>query len=262
MNQVNNILRVKNINRSFGGVKALKNFSLQIKKGNIYGIIGPNGAGKTTLFNIISGLLKSDSGKIYFKNERIDELSAEVRYKKGLARTFQKGSIVDNMTVLENVMTGMYYYKNKSPLKSFFLKHLTINRREKEMRERAEEVLEFVNLKGYSDRWSSDLVWVERQLVQLARGLVSNPDLLLLDEPAAGMGSDETNRIKNMIQKINEKGITVIVISHNVELVMELCDRISVINFGQRISEGRPDDIKNDPEVLEAYIGEKARSIT
>ena len=256
------ILNVEDITRSFGGIKALAGLSLQVKKGQIYGIIGPNGAGKTTLFNTISGSLKPDSGKIYFKSDRIDRVPAEEINRKGLARTFQSGSIVEDMTVLENVMAGMYFFKDRSPIKSFFTRHFSIGQREKKMENRAREVLEFVDLAGYTDRWSSDLVWVERQLVQLARSLVADPDLLLLDEPAAGMGREETQKIKDMIYKINEMGVTVLVISHNVDLVMELCERLSVINFGQKISEGKPEDVKEDPEVLEAYIGETERSIT
>jgi branched-chain amino acid transport system ATP-binding protein len=252
----NDILQVKEITQSFGGVKALNKISLQVQKGDIYGVIGPNGAGKTTLFNIISGLLKPDSGEIYFKSNQITNLSAEKINKKGLARTYQQGSITGDMTVLENVMTGMYYFKDQNPIKSFVLNHFSITRQEKEMEEKAREILNFVGLKGYAKRWSNNLVWVERQLVQLAMRLVAEPDLLLLDELAAGMGQEETSQIKDIILKINDMGTTVMLISHNVELVMELCDKLSVINFGEKISEGSPADVKNNPDVLEAYIGE------
>jgi len=160
------------------------------------------------------------------------------------------------MNVVNNVKAAMYLYNDINPIKDFFLRHFSISKREKDMREKALESLKFVGLEGYSNRWADDLMWVERQLLQLARAIVVNPNLIMLDEPASGMDSKETEWVKDIIKKINRRGITVIVISHDVNLVMDLCDRITAINFGTKLSEGKPGEIKNDPDLLEAYLGE------
>ena len=252
----NDILTVQNLSRHFGGVKALDNLNVNIYKNNIHGIIGPNGAGKTTFFNVVTGILEPTRGEIYFRNKRIDNLNVEEIAKMGISRTFQKGSIVEDMNVVNNVKAAMYLYNDINPIKDFFLRHFSISKREKDMREKALESLKFVGLEGYSNRWADDLMWVERQLLQLARAIVVNPNLIMLDEPASGMGSKETEWVKDIIKKINRRGITVIVISHDVNLVMDLCDRITAINFGTKLSEGKPGEIKNDPDLLEAYLGE------
>jgi len=252
----NDILTVQNLSRHFGGVKALDNLNVNIYKNNIHGIIGPNGAGKTTFFNVVTGILEPTRGEIYFRNKRIDNLNVEEIAKMGISRTFQKGSIVEDMNVVNNVKAAMYLYNDINPIKDFFLRHFSISKREKDMREKALESLKFVGLEGYSNRWADDLMWVERQLLQLARAIVVNPNLIMLDEPASGMDSKETEWVKDIIKKINRRGITVIVISHDVNLVMDLCDRITAINFGTKLSEGKPGEIKNDPDLLEAYLGE------
>ncbi len=250
------ILTVQNLSKHFGGVKALDKLDLNIHRNNIHGIIGPNGAGKTTFFNVVTGILEPTQGEIYFQNKRIDNLNVEEIAKMGISRTFQKGSIVEDMNVVNNVKAAMYLYNDINPIKDFFLRHFSISNREKDMREKALESLKFVGLEGYSDRWADDLMWVERQLLQLARAIVVNPNLIMLDEPASGMDSKETEQVKDIIKKINRRGITVIVISHDVNLVMDLCDRITAINFGTKLSEGKPEEVKNDPDLLEAYLGE------
>lgn len=256
MGEQNDILKVKNISKHFGGVKALDKLSLNVNKNDIHGIIGPNGAGKTTLFDVITGILKPSDGEIYFKDQKIDNLEAEEISKMGISRTFQQASIVKEMSVIDNVMAGMYLYNDSNPIKEFFFKHFSINKREKEMRKRALESLEFVGLKGYEYRWSDELVWVERKLVQLSRALVFDPQLIMLDEPASGMGTKGTEQIKDVIKKINNRNITILLISHDVSMVMDLCDRITALNFGKKLSEGKPEQVKNDSEVLEAYLGE------
>ena len=251
-----NILKIEELTKDFGGVKALDEYNMLVKEGEIHGLIGPNGAGKSTLFNIISGFLAPTEGKIYFKNKTINNLPPHKRAALGLGRTFQKSNIVTDMSVLDNVMAGMFYFETKNPIKKFFTEHFSIFKREKRMEKKALEALDFVGLSSYEHRWSSELVWVERQLLQLARAIVSKPDLLLLDEPAAGMGKDERKEIMNVINKIRDSGITVVVISHDMDMVMNLCDYISVINYGELLFSGEPEDVRKNKEVMEAYTGE------
>ncbi len=251
----NYILKIKNLTKDFGGVKALNNFSMKVKKGEIHALIGPNGAGKSTLFNTISGFIKKDEGEIFFKGKEISDFAPEKRVDFGLGRTFQKSNIVSDMSVIDNIMAGMYL-DDLNPIKSFFTEHFSIFSKNKEMKKRAIKALEFVGLAGYEQRWSDELVWVERQLVQLARAVVMSPDLLLLDEPAAGMGEKEKEKIKDVIRDIRAKGITVIVISHDLEVVMDLSDYISVINFGELLFSGTPEKVRKNEKVMEAYTGE------
>lgn len=250
------ILRIEGLSKQFGGLKALDSLYLQVMEGSIHGIIGPNGAGKTTLFNLISGLLKPTEGEIFFSSKPIHHLPPERIASLGISRTFQKSSIVNDMTVIENVMSGMYRYSSKSPILDFFLAPLSFYALEREIRKKALGALDFVGMLPYAQRWSQDLVWVERQLAQLARALVSNPKILMLDEPASGMGKEETEKMKEVIQKINEQGVTLLIISHDMQMVMHLCDVITVLDHGQTIFEGSSQEVQNDSKVLEAYIGE------
>ena len=250
------ILEINDLTKNFGGVKALNNFEMEVKKGEVHGLIGPNGAGKSTLFNIISGFLEADKGEIIYNNKIINNYKPDKRAVMGIARTFQKSNIVSEMSLIDNIITGMYREKS-NPLEDFFKNHFSIFKREKKRKEKAKEALRFVGLENYEGRWSDELVWVERQLVQLARAIVSNPDILLLDEPAAGMGSKEKNRIKEVIGNINNKGITVVVISHDLDVIMEICDKVSVINFGELIFAGNTEEARKNEKVMEAYTGEK-----
>ncbi len=251
-----NILSIRGLSKKFGGVRALASLDIDIRKNHIHGIIGPNGAGKSTIFNIVTGLIKPTDGDIFFKAKKINGLKPEEIARLGISRTFQKSSVVEDMTVIDNIKTGLYHFPDKKPIKSFFLHHLSLGKREKEIGRKALESLDFVGMKSYAERWTDNLVWVERQLVQLARALVSEPELILLDEPASGMGTKESGRVKEVIKNMREMGITVIVISHDINMVTDLCDRITALNFGQKLSEGKPEEVRTDPRVMEAYIGE------
>lgn len=250
------ILEIKDLTKNFGGVKALNNFEMTVEKGEVHGLIGPNGAGKSTLFNIISGFLEADKGEIIYNIKNISKYEPDKRARMGISRTFQKSNIVSQMSLIDNIITGMYREKSNL-IKDFFKNHFSIFKRERKRKEKAKEALRFVGLENYEGRWSDELVWVERQLVQLARAIVSNPDILLLDEPAAGMGNKEKNRIKEVIGNINDKGITVVVISHDLDVIMEICDKVSVINFGELIFAGETEEARKNEKVMEAYTGEK-----
>jgi len=251
------ILSTVGLSKYFGGVKAINKLDIIIEEGQIHGLIGPNGAGKTTFFNVVTGLLPPTEGKVYFNSEEISNFPAEEINKMGISRTFQMAKLVQDINVLENVMSGMYYYSKLDPIKSFFLHPFALRTQEKEIKQQALETLEFVGMLDTAERWTSELVWVERQLVQIARALVAKPRLLLLDEPNSGMGIEETKKVEKIIRQIHDMGITVVVVSHDVKLVVDLSDWVTVLNFGEKISEGIPRQIQNDRKVLEAYLGEE-----
>jgi len=252
----NSILVTEGLCKFFGGIQALKDINISIQRNTIHGLIGPNGAGKSTFFNVVSGLYPPTEGKIFFNSLEIQNIPAEKINKMGISRTFQAGKLVPNMTVLDNVMSGNYN-SNLNLVKSFFLKPRQFNEEEKEIKEQAWEILKFIGILNFADRWTNELVWVERQLVQIARALISKPKLLMLDEPTAGMGREESKEVINIIKQISAMGVTVIVVSHDVTLITEIADWITVLDFGIKISEGEPQQIIKDPKVLEAYLGEE-----
>lgn len=255
MSDSNVILSVRKLCKSFGGIMALNKLDIDIYEGCVHGIIGPNGAGKSTLFNVISGFVCLDTGRVFYRGDDITDIPAEEIAALGISRTFQQGKLVQGLNVLENVMSGILSQETDI-IKSFFLRPFSYNRREGLIKEKAVDCLDFVGMRASSHRWAGELVWVERQLVQIARALVSEPQLLLLDEPTAGMGERETGQVADIIRRLMRRQITVILVSHDLKFVMDLCDRVTVLDFGKKISEGTPEEIRNDPGVLEAYIGE------
>ena len=251
------VLKTENLGISFGGLKAVQDLNLEIKKGQIYGLVGPNGAGKTTVFNMITGVYKPTTGKFWLEGENLTGKSQESINHKGIARTFQNIRLFNNMSVIRNVMVGLHNQPEfKCGVFSSIFRLPAHFKTEKAMRARAKEILRIVGLEEERNNLSYNLPYGKQRKLEIARALATNPKLLCLDEPAAGMNPHETEDLMNIVRRIrDEYDITILLIEHDMKFVSGLCDEITVLNFGTVLAQGTPEVALNDPEVVKAYIG-------
>lgn len=248
------ILRLASVSKSFGGVRASSEIDLEVPAGQLRGVIGPNGAGKSTLFSLISGQLRPTSGTIWLNGENVTKLPAHVRAKRGVAVVFQGARLFTGMTVLENVMVGCHA-STRSGIVSGIVRPPRERREEREIRERAEMALDRVGLLEIASRDVQGLPLGQQRRIQMARALVGESNLLLLDEPASGLRSEERTDFIELLREIKSQGTTILLIEHDVAMVMALADQITVLDLGTVIAEGTPDVVQKDPQVIAAYLG-------
>ncbi|MBF0111891.1 MAG: ABC transporter ATP-binding protein [Desulfamplus sp.] len=248
------ILKVSSLTKMFGGIKAQDNISFSIEKGIVCGLIGPNGAGKTTLFNMITGIYPPDEGEILFLGKSTKNIPVHKLVKAGIARTFQHVELFSSMTLLENVLVGMHV-RTKSGFWGAITKLPWVEKEEELARQRAKSLLEFTGLDDYTNRPAGELPVGRQKMAEIARALASEPTLLLLDEPAAGLNAVETEALGELIAKVKQRGVTMMLVEHDMSLAMGISDKIIVLDRGKKLAEGTPREIQNNQDVMEAYLG-------
>ena len=254
------ILEVKALTKRFGGLTAVNDVSFAVNEKEILSVIGPNGAGKSTLFKLISSFLSPTSGEVTFKGERISNQSPHIAARKGVVRTFQETTIFRNMSVRDNVIVA-HQLRARASLLGFFLGSAEARRDEARFAESADEILSFLGLDGIGGEFARNLPHGHLRALGIAIGLATNPTLLLLDEPFAGMNHDETMKAVSMVRKLRERGLTVLLVEHDMPAVMKISDRIVVLNFGEKIAEGTPSELQTNQRVIEAYLGVEDEAI-
>lgn len=250
------MLKVESAVKEFSGFRAVDQCSFEVEKNSITGLIGPNGAGKTTMFNLIAGSLKLDQGEVYFSEQKVNNFAPHQIARLGLARTFQIPKTLKKMTVLENLMLVPSGQSGENIWNSWF-RGSKVENEEKANAAKAYETLEFLELEHLADEMAVNLSGGQKKLLELGRALMAEPELILLDEPGAGVNPTLLNKIAENIIKLKERGKTILLIEHNMDLIMNICDRVIVMNDGKHLVEGTPAEIKKNPQVLEAYLGEK-----
>ena len=249
------ILEIFSLTKNFGGVVALNEVDLKVMPGQITSLIGPNGAGKTTLFNCLTGLISLTTGRIQFQQTDMSGMAAHRITSSGIARTFQNIRLFSEMTVLDNVKIGLHT-QSKGYLWSAISRNLEYQKEEEQVTTSAYQLLEFVNLAQFSHQQANNLSYGDQRRLEIARALATEPKLLLLDEPAAGMNPQETNELIHLIHNIKSRGITIFLIEHDMKLVMQISEWITVLDYGEKISQGPPDVVQSDPLVISAYLGQ------
>ncbi|MDP7343006.1 MAG: ABC transporter ATP-binding protein [Alphaproteobacteria bacterium] len=251
------LLQVEDMSKAFGANQVIEGLSFAVNPGAIHSIIGPNGAGKTTLFNLITGIYRADRGRVLLDGQDVTAMQPHDLAKRGISRTFQNLQVFLNMSALENVMAGMHLHSDHRFLPSLF-RLPTIIRRERELAEEARRLMAFVNLDDFTDAHASAMPYGALKRLEIARALATKSRLMLLDEPAAGLNPSETRAIDGLIQKIAESGVTVILVEHDMRLVMGVSDHILVLESGRKLAEGTAGEIRHNPDVVAAYLGESA----